>query len=119
MTRTASEVGRESCLLPSDAVRVFLTGHKGFAGRHLTNALTSAGAVVTGFDGDVRDQDALRRELHAAQPDAIAHLAAAASVAEAWSRPFDAWDINATGTLNVPRFAGLRAARPRSRRLVC
>ena len=82
-------------------MRVFLTGHKGFAGRHLTNALTSAGAVVTGFDGDVRDQDALRRDLHAAQPDAIAHLAAAASVAEAWSRPFDAWDINATGTLNV------------------
>src|SRR4029077_18508537 len=50
---------------------------------------------------DVRDGDAVARELQRARPDAIAHLAAVTSVADAWNRERDVWEVNALGTLNV------------------
>ncbi len=51
--------------------------------------------------GDIRDLDSLTTAIGDAQPDAIAHLAGLASVAQAWDAERTVWDVNATGTVNV------------------
>jgi GDP-4-dehydro-6-deoxy-D-mannose reductase len=43
--------------------------------------------------------DALVAELRAARPDAVLHLAAVASVADAFRRSRETWEVNATGSL--------------------
>jgi GDP-4-dehydro-6-deoxy-D-mannose reductase len=81
--------------------RVVITGADGFAGRHLRSALEGRGIAVIASSADVRDGAAVSRELQAARPDAIAHLAALTSVADAWDREREVWEVNALGTLNV------------------
>jgi GDP-4-dehydro-6-deoxy-D-mannose reductase len=81
--------------------RVLITGAGGFAGLHLRSALEARGIETIGSSADVRDGDALSAEVRAARPDAIAHLAAITSVADAWSREREVWEVNAIGTLNV------------------
>jgi GDP-4-dehydro-6-deoxy-D-mannose reductase len=89
-------------LLRSGAVqRVLITGADGFAGRHLRSALERQARHVVSSSADVRDAAAVAREVKAAQPDAIAHLAAITSVAGAWSREREVWEVNALGTLNL------------------
>ena len=51
--------------------------------------------------GDVTDADSLRSAVRAAMPDVVFHLAAASSVASSWSRPGEAFEVNAVGTLNL------------------
>ena len=70
-------------------MKVFVTGHAGFIGRYLTEALTARGGTVTGLDkrpfsssnekldsrtGDVLDRDAVMSAMKGC--DAIIHLAA-------------------------------------------
>ena len=89
-------------LLGSGAVqRVLITGADGFAGRHLRSALEQRGSEAIASTADVRDAAALAAEVQAARPDAVAHLAAFSSVADAWSREGEVWEVNALGTLNV------------------
>jgi GDP-4-dehydro-6-deoxy-D-mannose reductase len=80
---------------------VLITGAAGFAGTHLTAVLEEGGVEVTALSGDVRELDVLREQIAAARPDAIAHLAGLASVAQAWGAERAVWDVNATGTLNL------------------
>jgi GDP-4-dehydro-6-deoxy-D-mannose reductase len=79
--------------------RVFVTGARGFAGGHAVARLQEAGIEVSELRGDLRDGDALAAELRAARPDGVLHLAAVASVADAFGRPRETWEVNATGTL--------------------
>src|SRR5690242_844290 len=89
-------------LLGSGAVqRVLITGAGGFAGRHLVSALEQRGSEAIASTADVRDGAALAEETRAVRPDAIAHLAAITSVADAWHREAEVWEVNALGTLNV------------------
>ena len=90
-------------LLPSGAVqRVLVTGARGFAGRHLTAALEQRGNVtIASRCRRARRRMRSRARSRRARPDAIAHLAGVASVADAWSREREVWDVNAIGTLNV------------------
>jgi CDP-glucose 4,6-dehydratase len=104
--------------------RVFVTGHTGFKGSWLSSWLLSLGAEVTGyalepptdpslFDAlslgdslrhvvaDVRDETRLARELGAARPDVVFHLAAQPIVRESYVRPRDTFDVNVMGTVNV------------------
>jgi GDP-4-dehydro-6-deoxy-D-mannose reductase len=81
--------------------RVLITGAGGFVGRHLRSALEQRGIESLSSSVDVRDADAVSREIHATRPDAIAHLAAISSVAEAWSRERDVWEVNVLGALNI------------------
>ena len=78
-----------------------MTGAHGFVGRHLQSELEGRGIETLAATADVRDGDAVARELQRARPDAIAHLAAVTSVADAWNRERDVWEVNALGTLNV------------------
>jgi CDP-paratose 2-epimerase len=53
------------------------------------------------FDVDVRDRDRVLKFLQEHRPDAIVHTAAQPSHDLAASRPFDDFDVNAVGTLNL------------------
>lgn len=71
--------------------RVLVTGHKGFTGRYVVEALRKAGYAVVGLTERPDDLDApsvnlldragVARAVSAAQPDAVIHLAAIAFVA--------------------------------------
>ena len=78
-----------------------ITGAAGFAGTHLAALLAAREDEVVPFTRDIRELDALRAEIEAAQPSAIAHLAGLASVAQAWGAERAVWDVNATGTVNL------------------
>ena len=106
---------------------VLVTGADGFMGSHLTDALVSLGATVHAFVratssgalnnighlrndlkvhfADLTDRtsiDYLVRELREA-PDKpyVFHLGAQAHVGESWHRPYETFNANAMGTLNL------------------
>ena len=103
---------------------VFVTGHTGFKGAWLAEWLTTMGATVTGYAldpptepnlfgaiglgdrvrhvvADVRDRDRLVREVQAAQPSVIFHLAAKALVRRSYEEPRETFETNVMGTVNV------------------
>jgi len=102
-------------------VRVLVTGADGFVGRRLVDALCGAGHAVTAavrpggaspkglpaLPLELRDADSVRRAA-AAPYDAVAHLAAVASVADALADPGAAWDVNAGGTARLLAELGQR-----------
>jgi CDP-paratose 2-epimerase len=63
-------------------------------------------------DVDVRDRETILRTVEEIQPDLIVHCAAQPSHDLAASRPFDDFEVNAVGTLNLLEAA--RRARPES-----
>jgi CDP-glucose 4,6-dehydratase len=102
---------------------VFLTGHTGFKGAWLTLWLARMGARVTGYSlapettpnlfdragvvshchsiiGDIRDSDALRRAMEAAEPEIVLHLAAQALVRRSYREPIETFASNVMGTVN-------------------
>lgn len=58
-------------------------------------------AAIRSLTGDVTDVESLRTAVRAARPDLVFHLAAASSVAASWSKPGEAFEVNAVGTLNL------------------
>jgi len=104
--------------------RVFVTGHTGFKGSWLTLWLLAMGARVTGFalppptrpslfdeagiaaeirhiEGDVRDAEALAREIVAAKPEVVFHLAAQPIVRESYREPLETLSVNVLGTASL------------------
>jgi GDP-4-dehydro-6-deoxy-D-mannose reductase len=81
--------------------RVLITGADGFVGSHLRSALDGRDIDTVALSADVRDADALAGEIASVQVDAVAHLAGISSVADAWGREREVWEVNALGTLNV------------------
>ncbi len=104
--------------------RVLITGHTGFKGSWLTTWLLKLGAEVIGvskdvptqpamFDElklgnrvkhiqqDIRDQGAMTKIIHDAQPDFVFHLAAQAIVSTSYTDPVETITTNVLGTLNI------------------
>lgn len=104
--------------------KVLVTGSFGFKGLWLSLILHRLGAEVTGFslrpstnpvlseicglekwikckEGDVRDFINLEKFLIKTQPEIIFHLASQPLVIEGYKNPYDTYDININGTLNV------------------
>lgn len=105
--------------------RVFLTGHTGFKGAWLAFWLNELGAEVHGyalapersgslFDllalskrlarstlADIRDSEALKVAIQAADPDVLFHLAAQALVPAGYHQPVETFSVNVTGTAQV------------------
>jgi GDP-4-dehydro-6-deoxy-D-mannose reductase len=94
-------------------MRTLVTGARGFAGRHLLGEL---GEDAVAARIDVTDVDATLAEVEAAQPNAVAHLAAVSSVGESLHGGPEVWRVNVLGTVNV--LDAVRTARPRARVLV-
>ncbi|MGK7659754.1 MULTISPECIES: CDP-glucose 4,6-dehydratase [unclassified Marinovum] len=104
--------------------RVFLTGHTGFKGSWLTVWLAALGARTTGFSlpphtspamfnllqlagntthhiGDIRDADALKQAMRAAEPDVVIHMAAQPIVSEGYQNPVGTFGTNVMGVVNI------------------
>ena len=104
--------------------RVFLTGHTGFKGAWLSYILNILGAEVTGFSlspptnpnlfetleldkkvnhflGDVRDFNTLSSVIKRCSPQIVFHLAAQSIVKDSYERPYETFDVNFKGTLNL------------------
>lgn len=104
--------------------RVFITGHTGFKGTWLTQILHDAGAVIQGYSlsptatqklfdmlglrkkvdntfGDIRDSGLLAKSLNEFQPEIVFHLAAQALVRRSYEDPFETYETNVMGSLNL------------------
>ena len=107
-----------------------VTGAAGFIGSHLAARLVREGWGVTSVDiaelrtlrvplhsdvshelANVRDIEAMRRVMQAAQPDVVFHLAAQISVPASMRDPEFDVETNVLGTLNVARAASEAGAR--------
>jgi GDP-4-dehydro-6-deoxy-D-mannose reductase len=93
-------------------MQVLITGASGFVGRWLTARLRDAGHVPIPLpEGvDVVDAPAVSRAVDDIRPDAVAHLAAVAFVADAAADPATALRIAVAGTINV--LEAVRATAP-------
>ena len=99
-------------------MKVLLTGGAGFAGRHLSAALTGRGYEV--FIADrldpasadathlvlyLEDEANIRTVLQQVKPDCIIHLAAQSSVALSWKSPEGTLDTNILGSVRLMQAA--------------
>jgi GDP-4-dehydro-6-deoxy-D-mannose reductase len=94
-------------------MRTLVTGADGFVGRHAIERLTLADIETIAFAGDVRDPAACLEQVRSARPDSVLHLAAIASVADAWRTPDAVFDVNVGGTRNL--LAAVASAAPGAR----
>lgn len=82
----------------------FVTGGRGFAGRHLVELLRQDGwepAAPSSAELDLLDRPAVERALRAAAPAVVFHLAAFSSPLLSWEQPRQALLTNLEMTLNV------------------
>jgi len=97
---------------------VFVTGGAGYVGSHCAKAFAKAGWTVVTYDnlsrghrdlvnwgelieGDILDTDLLTASLNRVQPDAVAHFAAFAYVAESMTAPEIYYRNNVRGTMSL------------------
>lgn len=104
--------------------RVLITGHTGFKGAWMCEALFMAGAEVTGYalepptqpslfalcntadrmrsiNGDVRDLAHLKAVFDEVRPELVIHMAAQPIVRESYKNPVYTYETNVMGTVNV------------------
>jgi GDP-4-dehydro-6-deoxy-D-mannose reductase len=90
-------------------VRILVTGSTGFAGRWLVDELRASGHEPIGSPNravlDIADASAVQGLVDASKPDAIVHLAALSSRADAARDPARTYAVNVAGTHNVIRAA--------------
>jgi GDP-4-dehydro-6-deoxy-D-mannose reductase len=79
----------------------FVTGGSGFVGRHLVAELGEETVAPTRAELDLLDDRAVRREIAAAGPARVFHLAAHASVGRSWEEPATVLRDNVAMTLNL------------------
>ncbi len=103
-----------------------VTGHTGFKGTWLINLLKSKGHLVSGFSlspeseslfnlsnsisilenhciGDIRNIDQLEKFSKLFTPDVVVHMAAQSLVPYSYKFPFETFETNLIGTLNILR----------------
>jgi CDP-glucose 4,6-dehydratase len=104
--------------------KIIITGHTGFKGSWLTAWINLLGGKILGISNglvsnpshykllnlekkiinkniDIRNLNKLKRIIKQYQPDFLFHLAAQATVKEAYNNPLKTWSTNTLGTINV------------------
>ena len=104
--------------------KVFITGHTGFKGTWLCQTLLKAGATVTGFAlqpptnpsffnqlntekeinsiiTDIRNKEELIKAVKNTKPDIVFHMAAQPIVRLSYAQPYETYEINVMGTVNI------------------
>jgi CDP-glucose 4,6-dehydratase len=103
--------------------RVLITGHTGFKGSWFSSMLILLGAEVYGislppekdslfeilnpidetksFYLDIRDKKALEKKIEEIKPQLVVHLAAQSLVLKSYEFPFETFEVNFMGTLNL------------------
>ena len=105
-------------------MQALITGMTGFVGGHLVSSLLGDGWKVhgtllpgvaevvppgtTGTPVDITDPSAMEALIREVQPDAVFHLAGAASVGQSFDDPDGTWHVNVEGTRGV--LEGLRTS---------
>ena len=97
-------------------MRTLVTGANGFVGPHALAQLRADGIETRELEGDIRDPAVCLAQVRAAAPDSVLHLAAIASVADAWRQPGIVHDVNVGGTRNL--LAAVAEAAPSARVLL-
>ena len=80
-------------------MRLLLTGADGFTGLHITQAATKAGYEVIPLVGNLEDTNAVRSQVHDAQPTHVIHLAAISHVMHAEEGAF--YSVNTIGSMTL------------------
>lgn len=80
-------------------MKILLTGASGFTGVHFAALARAAGHKVVALDCRLGDKAELRRQVMAAAPDSVVHLAAISFVGQADENAFYA--VNVVGTMNL------------------
>lgn len=80
-------------------MKIAVTGAQGFTGRHFCAEAVAAGHTIVSISADLNDADNLNREIIAAAPDSVAHLAAISFVGHADEEAF--YKVNVIGTMNL------------------
>ena len=106
------------------AKKVFITGHTGFKGSWLAYILHECGSIVKGYSlkpedqechynqlglsrlieseyGDITDRESLKKSLESFQPEYVFHLAAQALVSRSYDNPYETFNTNMMGSLNI------------------
>ncbi len=85
--------------------RLLITGGSGFVGQHLLHHLrdTAPDIELLAPALDITDQPAMEALIETTRPDALVHLAAISSPAQAAAEPARARAVNVQGTLNLAR----------------
>ena len=104
--------------------KILITGHTGFIGSWLTRWLTSLNADVCGYSldpptepnmfatidlkeriidvrGDIRDKQKLSNVIAKFKPEIVFHLAAQPIVLESYNSPYETFETNVMGTVNL------------------
>ncbi len=114
-------------------MRVLITGMSGFAGQHLQNLLLretywTLFGLSRNTDGarpsprvfwwklDLEDADGVARFMRHERPDIIVHLAGQSHVPTSWEKPWETFETNVHGQLNL--FQGVIAAQLAPRMLI-
>src|SRR5438128_1043395 len=106
-------------------MRCLITGATGFVGRHLADALRTAGHQIEGLarrpaaapftvhTADLCDPAAAEAVLHSAKPDWVFHLAGFADAGKSFLDPATAWAGNLSASLGLYQAIDRSGLRPR------
>ena len=100
---------------PVSPRRLLVTGASGFIGRHLIASGPQLArelgitVVAASADADLRDPVVAQRLMDDSAPDCVAHLAALSFVPDSFARPWDTFEVNLRGTLNLLEAASRRS----------
>jgi UDP-glucose 4-epimerase len=91
-------------------IEVFVTGSKGFVGKHLCNRLIETKINVVTNDKNQHEIDVtdINRLRSIDKVEAIVHLAAKTSIKDSLNNPYETHNTNILGTLNLLEFARLK-----------